>query len=51
VTNRSAACTILLVTHNSAIAEIADRVCGCTPGTVARQERVAAPVQAQDLDW
>ena len=43
--------TVVLVTHNSAIAEIADRVVWLHSGTVARQERVAAPAQAQDLDW
>jgi putative ABC transport system ATP-binding protein len=43
--------TVLLVTHNSAIAEIADRVVWLHSGTVARHERVAAPVEAQDLDW
>jgi putative ABC transport system ATP-binding protein len=43
--------TVILVTHNSAIAEIADRVVWLHSGTVARQERVAAPAQAQDLDW
>ncbi len=43
--------TVLLVTHNSAIAKIADRVVWLRSGRVARQERVAAPVPAQDLDW
>jgi putative ABC transport system ATP-binding protein len=48
---REAHRTVVLVTHNSAIAEIADRVVWLHSGTVARQERVAAPAQAQDLDW
>jgi putative ABC transport system ATP-binding protein len=48
---REAHHTVVLVTHNSAIAEMADRVVWLHCGTVARQERVAAPVQAQDLDW
>lgn len=43
--------TVLLVTHNSAIAKIADRVVWLRSGRIARQERVAAPVPAQDLDW
>jgi putative ABC transport system ATP-binding protein len=43
--------TVVLVTHKSAIARIADRVVWLHSGTIARQERVAAPVQAQDLDW
>ena len=48
---REAHRTVILVTHNSAIAKIADRVVWLHSGTVARQERVAAPAQAQDLDW
>jgi putative ABC transport system ATP-binding protein len=43
--------TVVLVTHNSAIAEMADRVVWLHSGTIARQERVAAPTRAQDLDW
>ena len=43
--------TVVLVTHNSAIAEMADRVVWLHSGTVARQQQVAAPAQAQDLDW
>ena len=48
---REAHHTVVLVTHNSAIAEMADRVVWLHSGTVARQERVAAPAQARDLDW
>ena len=43
--------TVVLVTHNSAIAQIADRVVWLHSGTVARQDPVATPVQAPDLDW
>jgi putative ABC transport system ATP-binding protein len=43
--------TVVLVTHNSAIAGIADRVVWLHSGTVARQEQVAVPARAQDLDW
>ena len=43
--------TVVMVTHNSAIAGIADRVVWLHSGTISRQERVAAPVQAHDLDW
>lgn len=43
--------TVLLVTHNSAIASMADRVVWLHSGTVARQEQVAAPAEAQDLEW
>jgi putative ABC transport system ATP-binding protein len=48
---REAHRTVVLVTHNSAIAEMADRVVWLHSGTVARQQRVAAPARAQDLDW
>ncbi|MHA7653752.1 ABC transporter ATP-binding protein [Mycobacterium sp. ML4] len=43
--------TVLLVTHNSAIARIADRVVWLRSGKIARQEQIVAPVPAQDLDW
>jgi len=43
--------TVVLVTHNSAIAEIADRVLWLHAGTVAREDRIIAPARAQDLDW
>lgn len=48
---RQAHCTVVLVTHNSAIAEIADRVVWLHSGTIARQQRIAAPARPQDLDW
>ncbi len=43
--------TVLLVTHNSAIASMADRVVWLHSGTVARQQQVAAPVDARALEW
>jgi putative ABC transport system ATP-binding protein len=43
--------TILLVTHNSAIARMADRVIVLHSGRVARDERVDAPVEAAELEW
>ena len=43
--------TVLLVTHNSAIAAMADRVVWLHSGSVARQQQVAAPVDAQALEW
>jgi putative ABC transport system ATP-binding protein len=43
--------TVLLVTHNSAIAAMGDRVVWLHSGTVARQRQVAAPVDARDLEW
>ncbi len=43
--------TVLLVTHNSAIARMADRVVRLHSGRVAGSEEVAAPVEAEELDW
>lgn len=43
--------TVVLVTHNSAIAAMADRVVWLHSGTIARQQHVAAPVEAQVLEW
>ena len=42
--------TVLLVTHNSAIAAMADRVVWLHSGTIARQQHVADPVEAQVLE-
>ncbi len=43
--------TVLLVTHNSAIARMADRVVRLHSGTIASDERVADPVEATELEW
>lgn len=43
--------TVLLATHNSAIAAIADRVVWLQSGAVARQQQVADPVEARALEW
>jgi len=43
--------TVMVVTHNSAIAAMADRVVWLHSGTVSRQEKVASPVEAADLWW
>ena len=43
--------TVLLVTHNSAIARMADRVVRLHSGRIASDERVAAPVEAAELEW
>ncbi len=43
--------TVLLVTHNSAIARMADRVVRLHSGRIASDERVAAPVEATELEW
>ena len=43
--------TVLLVTHNSAIARMADRVVRLHSGVIASDERVAHPVEAAELEW
>ena len=43
--------TVLLVTHNSAIARMADRVVRLHSGGIAELGGVAAPVEAEELDW
>ena len=43
--------TVLLVTHNSAIARMADRVVRLHSGAIASDERVAHPVEAEELEW
>jgi putative ABC transport system ATP-binding protein len=43
--------TVLLVTHNSAIARMADRVVRLHSGAIASDERVEYPVEASELEW
>jgi putative ABC transport system ATP-binding protein len=43
--------TVLLVTHNSAIARMADRVVRLHSGRIAADEQVEAPVEAEALQW
>ena len=43
--------TVLLVTHNSAIAAMADRVLWMHSGTISQEQKVAAPVETDDLTW
>jgi putative ABC transport system ATP-binding protein len=43
--------TVLLVTHNSAIARMADRVVRLHSGTIASDEPVEDPVEAAELEW
>ncbi|MEW5869957.1 MAG: ABC transporter ATP-binding protein [Chloroflexota bacterium] len=49
--NRETGQTFVLVTHNSAIAQIADRVIHLGDGTVHRVERNAAPLPPTQLRW
>jgi putative ABC transport system ATP-binding protein len=43
--------TVLLVTHNSEIARMADRVVCLHSGEIATDERVEHPVEAEQLEW
>jgi putative ABC transport system ATP-binding protein len=43
--------TVLLVTHNSAIAAIADRVIHVGSGELTGDERNASPLEARELEW
>jgi putative ABC transport system ATP-binding protein len=49
--NEERGCTVLLVTHNSAIAEMADRVIRMRSGALEDDRRNAAPVLAEALRW
>ena len=43
--------TVLLVTHNSAIARMADRVIRLRSGSIASDDEVARPAEASELEW
>ncbi|MGA7759927.1 MAG: ABC transporter ATP-binding protein [Ilumatobacteraceae bacterium] len=43
--------TVVLVTHNSAIAQIADRVVELGDGQVRTDHRVAAPTPVEEVSW
>jgi putative ABC transport system ATP-binding protein len=43
--------SVVVVTHNSMIADIADRVLELRDGQIVRDETNASPMDAKDLDW
>jgi putative ABC transport system ATP-binding protein len=49
--NRSQRCTVVFVTHNAAIAAMADRVIRMGSGRIESVERQPAPVSPDDLRW
>lgn len=49
--NREEKQTVLLVTHNAPIADMADQVIRLRSGHVVSQEHNAAPVDPEDLVW
>ena len=49
--NREYGCTIVIVTHNAAIARMANRVLRLRDGYLAEDEVNDSPVSAAELDW
>jgi putative ABC transport system ATP-binding protein len=49
--NRAEGRTVLLVTHNSAIAAVADQVIRLRSGLIVAHEEHAAPMDPADLQW
>ena len=43
--------TVLLVTHNSAIAQMADRIVRVRSGTIISDELNRSPIEAEQLEW
>ncbi len=49
--NRTYGCTIIIVTHNAAIARMANRVLRLRDGRIVEDELSESPVAAAELDW
>ena len=49
--NRDFGCTVVIVTHNAAIAQMADRVLRLRDGALVEDRVNDAPLSASDLDW
>ena len=49
--NREQGQTVLLVTHNAAIGDMADRVVRLRSGTIVEDRRNPRPVEAEELTW
>ena len=49
--NQAYGCTLVIVTHNAAIARMADRVLRLRDGRLAEDEVNESPVSASELDW
>lgn len=49
--NRTYGCTIIIVTHNAAIAHMANRVLRLRDGRLAEDAANGAPVPACELEW
>jgi putative ABC transport system ATP-binding protein len=48
---RNSAQTVIVVTHNSEIARMADRVLWLHSGAISKSQKVNNPVDASELDW
>lgn len=49
--NRDNGQTVLLVTHNAAIGDMADRVVRLRSGVIVDDHHVASPIEAEELTW
>ena len=49
--NRTYGCTIIIVTHNAAIARMANRVLRLRDGRIDEDGLNESPVAAAELDW
>mgnify|MGYP000799750772 CR=1 FL=1 len=49
--NHEYGCTIIIVTHNAAIARMANRVLRLRDGRIVEDELNESPVAAAELDW
>ena len=49
--NRENGQTVLLVTHNAAVGEMADRVVRLRSGAIAEDRAIGDPVEAEALTW
>ncbi|MGH3968242.1 MAG: ABC transporter ATP-binding protein, partial [Mycobacterium sp.] len=43
--------TVVVVTHNSEIARMADRILWLHSGAISKTETIESPVDASELDW
>jgi putative ABC transport system ATP-binding protein len=48
---RDRGATVVVVTHNSAIARMADRVLNMRSGEIVGDERVASPIEPSEVTW
>jgi putative ABC transport system ATP-binding protein len=49
--NRELGTTVVLITHNAPIAQMADRVLHMTSGHISHEKRNATRVRPEDIDW